>query len=69
MAMEDEEVRRLIRERETLRGLLKEAENGHITAPSYDGMPPDMVDMSIQATRAKLARIEQLLAEQGGGTG
>ena len=66
MAMSAEEIQRLIRERETLRGLLTEAENGHTVAPSYDGIPPDAVDASIQATRAKLARIEQLLAEQGG---
>jgi hypothetical protein len=66
MTMSAEEIQRLIRERETLRGLLTEAENGHIAAPTYDGMPPDTVDASIQATRAKLARIEQLLAEQSG---
>ena len=66
MAMSAEEIQRLIRERETLRGLLTEAENGHTVAPSYDGIPPDAVDASIQATRAKLARIERLLAGQGG---
>jgi len=67
MTMSSEEVQRLIRERETLRGLLKEAENGHTAAPSYDGMPSDAVDASIQATRAKLAKIERQLAEGGGG--
>jgi hypothetical protein len=69
MAMSADEIQQLIRQRETLRGLLREAENGHTAAPSYDGMPPDTVDASIQATRAKLAKIEQLLAEQGGGAG
>ena len=67
MTMEGDEVRRLIRERETLRGLLREAENGHIAAPAYDGMPTDPVEISIQATRAKLARIEAQLAALGGG--
>ena len=32
--MSDEEVRRLTRERETLRGLLQEAENGRTVSPS-----------------------------------
>jgi hypothetical protein len=66
MAMTGDEVRRLIRERETLLGLLREAENGRASAPSYDGIPVDPVDASIQATRAKLAKIEKLLAERGG---
>jgi hypothetical protein len=65
--MSDEEMQRLIRERETLRGLLTEAENGRTAAPSYDGMPANAVDASIEATRAKLARIEQQLAALGGG--
>ena len=66
MAIGDDEIRRLKRERETLLGLLKEAENGRTAAPDYDGMPVDPVDASIQATRAKLARIEQRLAERSG---
>lgn len=64
--MTGDEVQRLIRERETLLGLLREAENGRASMPSYDGIPIDPVDASIQATRAKLERIEKLLAERGG---
>jgi hypothetical protein len=67
MTMVGDEVQRLIRERETLRGLLREAENGRTVAPAYDGMPTDPVDLSIQATRAKLARIEAQLTALGGG--
>jgi hypothetical protein len=66
MAMADEEIQRLMRERETLLGLLREAENGHAPAPHYDGFEVNPVDASICATRAKLARIEALLAGQGG---
>jgi hypothetical protein len=67
MSMKGDEVQRLTRERETLLGLLREAENGRACAPAYDGIPVDPVDASIQATRAKLARIEKLLAEHRGG--
>ncbi|MBV9883085.1 MAG: hypothetical protein JO276_08760 [Sphingomonadaceae bacterium] len=53
------------RERNTLLGLLREAENGHRARPGYDGMPPDLVEESLRATRAKLARLEALLAAAG----
>jgi hypothetical protein len=66
VAIGDDEMGRLLKERETLLGLLREAENGRTSSPDYDGMPVDPVDASIQATRAKLARIEQLLAGQNG---
>jgi hypothetical protein len=66
MTIDGDEIRRLIKEREALRGLLREAENGRAAAHAYDGMPVDPIDASIQATRAKLARIEALLAGQGG---
>ena len=66
MAGEEDEIKRLEKECETLRGLLSEAENGHNEAPRYDGMAVDPVDASIAATRAKLARIEALLAEKRG---
>ena len=66
MPIGDDEVRRLMKERETLLGLLVEAEQGRASPPSYDGIPPDPVDLSIQATRAKLARIEALLAQHRG---
>jgi hypothetical protein len=66
--MTGDEVQRLLKERETLLGLLKEAENGRASAPPYDGIPVDPVDASIQATRAKLVRIEMLLAARGRGT-
>lgn len=67
MAMSGDEVRQLMRQRETLLGLLQEAENGRASAPSYDGLPADPTDLSIQATRAKLEKIEALLAEHRGG--
>ena len=67
MPMNGDEVKRLLKERETLRGLLQEAENGRRAGPDYDGLPPDPIEASIQATKAKLARIEKLLAEQSGG--
>jgi len=66
MAIGAEEVQRLTKERETLLGLLQEAENGRAATPAYDGIPPDPVDLSIQATRAKLARIEAQLARHRG---
>jgi hypothetical protein len=54
------------RERDTLRGLIREAENGHRGSPGYDGMPPDLVEESLRATRAKLARLEALLTAADG---
>jgi hypothetical protein len=68
MTIEGDEIRRLMKERETLRGLLREAENGRAAAPHSDGLPIDPVDASIEATRAKLARIEQALAGRRRGT-
>ena len=62
MTIKGEELRRLEKERETLIGLLTEAENGRAAARRYDGMATDPVDASIQATRAKLAKIESRLA-------
>ena len=66
MAIDEDEAKRLLKERETLLGLLREAEQGRASPPSYDGIPPDPVDLSIQATRAKLARIEARLARHRG---
>ena len=66
MASDGDEIGRLERECETLRGLLSEAEDGRTAAPHYDGMAVDPVDASIEATRAKLARIEALLAARRG---
>ena len=66
MAMKADEKQELMKQREILLGLLREAEDGRAAAPPYDGLPIDPVDASIQATRAKLARIEALLAEPRG---
>jgi hypothetical protein len=65
MEMNGDELPRLLTERETLLGLLTEAESGRIGGPRYDGLETDPVNASIEATRAKLARIEQRLAEHG----
>jgi len=65
MTLSRDEVERLTRERETLRGLLREAENGRAAPHHYDGMKIDPVDVSIEATRAKLAAIEAALAARG----
>ena len=66
MAIDEDEAKRLMKERETLLGLLREAEQGRASPRSYDGIPPDPVDLSIQATRAQLARIEARLAGDRG---
>jgi hypothetical protein len=65
MEISGDERQRLLKERETLLGLLLEAENGRTKVPHYDGVATDPVDASIEATRARLARIEKRLAEHG----
>jgi hypothetical protein len=64
--MNEDEAKRLAKEREVLLGLLREAENGRQAAPPYDGIPVDPVEISIRATRAKLALIETRLASLRG---
>jgi flagellar biosynthesis/type III secretory pathway chaperone len=66
MPMNGDQIQQLLKERESLLGLLTEAENGRTSAPHYDGMKTDPIDASIEATRAKLARVEALLAGQAG---
>ena len=57
------------RDCESLRGLIREAEDGRHVRADYDGLPPDLVEESLRATRARLARIEALLAAAEGGDG
>ena len=63
MSVPLEQYRRWEAEREILLGLIAETEGTPLASPEYEGLEKDICAMALRATREKLARIEQLLAE------